>query len=34
VPGIDVKRLLDGQKSHAVIAVGKTVDGDAKADKV
>ena len=34
VPGMDVKRLLDEQKSHAVIAVGKTVDRDAKADKV
>jgi protein-disulfide isomerase len=34
VPGMDVKRLLDEQKSQAVIAVGKTVDGDAKADKV
>ena len=34
VPGMDVKRLLDEQKSHPGIAVGKTVDGDAKADKV
>ncbi len=34
VPGMAVTRLLDEQKSNAVIAVGKAVDGKANADKV
>ena len=34
VPGMNVPRLLDDQKSAGVIAVGKTVDGEAKADNV
>ena len=34
VPGMDVQRLLDDQKSQAVTAVGKTIDGEANADNV
>jgi len=34
VPGMDVPRLLDEQKSPAAVAGGKTVDGEATADNV
>jgi protein-disulfide isomerase len=34
VPGMQVRRLLDEQKSDAVIADGKKIDGKATADKV
>jgi protein-disulfide isomerase len=34
VPGMQVQRLLDDQKSNAVINVGKTIDGQANADNV
>ncbi|MGN6431031.1 MAG: DsbA family protein [Gaiellaceae bacterium] len=34
VPGMQVQRLLDDQKSSAVINVGKTIDGKANADNV
>jgi protein-disulfide isomerase len=34
VPGMDVPRLLDEQKSQAVIAAGKTVDEQSNADNV
>jgi protein-disulfide isomerase len=34
VPGMQVQRLLDDQKSNAVVDVGKTIDGQAKADNV
>jgi protein-disulfide isomerase len=34
VPGMDVPRLLADQKSHAVIAAGKTIDEQSSADNV
>jgi protein-disulfide isomerase len=34
VPGMDVPRLLDDQKSQPVTAVGKTIDGQANADNL